>query len=191
MPQERPHIPARDSGLSLSSNLSKKRSHGSSRIGSGNASSYISLVGASRLPSLSSSHTPSHTPSCNSLSATSRDASYSSLETLRSPSYSSFTTATSVTGSVVGLSQPTAYSANVTPPLPPLGYKMPVKDSHEYAEQPLTYGQLVALLWPDYGQDSYAEARRQYLAQAELQRKERSRKVKKTKSLWSLLSREG
>lgn len=179
MPQDQPFTPARDSGFSFG-NWSRKRSHESSKIGFGNSSSYISTVEASRRPSCGSSYAPSYTPSTNSLSATSRNDSYSSLETLRSPSYSSFTTATSVTGSVASFSQATAYSANVTPPLPPLG-----------GEKQLTYGQLVAQLWPYYGQDSYTEARRQFLAQREPQREERPKKVRKTKSLWSLLSREG
>ncbi|KAG5354583.1 hypothetical protein CJU89_6356 [Yarrowia sp. B02] len=77
--------------------------------------------------------------------------------------------------SYASLSPKTAFSANVTPPLPPLSY------TNDY----LSYGQLVAVLWPVYGNNSYAEARKRFLAQQRILEQPR---LKKKKSLWSLFS---
>lgn len=203
MAPEKPSIPARDSGVSgLGFNtltkkfsyssfgrLSRNASHSSFGQYSTNAasSSYVSSVAASRRPSYSSLAAAARTDSYASLNSLNSANSCDSLSTLRSPSYSSFTTATSVSGSSVSQTA-AAFSANVTPPLPP------VTDTHK--EKPLTYGQLVALLWPVYGEDSYDEARRRYLAQCRKRKSEdmleeerpskMKRTVKKAKSLWSL-----
>lgn len=80
------------------------------------------------------------------------------------------------------------YSANETPPLPPLRIT-DTKPVH------LTYGQMVAVLWPVYGQYSYTEARHRYVAQFKKDRgrlesvfeEESALRVKKKRSLWSLL----
>ncbi|AOW04013.1 YALI0D13288p [Yarrowia lipolytica CLIB122] len=154
MPREQPPIPARDSGVSFNSNLSKQRSY-----------AYLN-------PSV-------------------KTAAYTSSTASRHLSHSSLSSPSPVTP------PKPAFSANETQPLLPLQNKIPLENLSE--DQPLAYGQLVALLWPVYGQHSYLEARSRYLTQFNegprrklecVPEEERPRKVRRTKSLWSILSQE-
>ncbi|KAG5361624.1 hypothetical protein CJU90_3012 [Yarrowia sp. C11] len=192
-------VPARDSGLSFNSNVSKKRTYSSSSL----APSVLNVAyNSPRHSSTEFRPSPEFRPGFSHPSTPPRHSSvpfrhpstpsrqFGTQSPSRNCSFSSVNSLRSVA------SPSTGFSAYMTPPLPPLQSQFQNENS---SEQPLTYGQLVALLWEEYGQDSYLEARSLYLAQfTESSRHKldgyvetgRPMRLKKKRSLWSLLSRD-